>query len=186
MVLFVNVPDIGEPDPLAAMPVRFTALSLVHVNAVPATLFGLLITIFVIAVPEHFVWFVFVALIVGIGLTVTVTVVVVEQLPAVAVIVNVVVTGAFVLFVNVPDIAEPLPLLAIPERPPGVVLVQLRLVPATLFGLVMSIWVIGLPEQTVCVPGVAFNDGVGFIIIVAVVVPEQPPADAAIVNIVVC
>ena len=88
---------------------------------------------------------VLVALTVGIGFTVTVTVVVDEQVPAVAVIVNVVVIAADVLFVNVPEILDPVPLLAIPERPPGVVLVQLNVVPGTEFGFVISICVMGDP-----------------------------------------
>ena len=105
---------------------------------------------------------VFVALTVGIGFTVTVTVVVDEHIPAVAVIVNVVVIGAVVLFVNVPEILDPLPLFAIPARPPGVVLVQVNIVPATLFGFVISIWVIAVPVHTVCVTGVALIEGFGF------------------------
>ncbi len=51
------------------------------------------------------------------------------------------------LFANVPLI-EPDPLVFIPLNPAGVVLVQVNVIPATLFGLVISIVVIGLPEQT--------------------------------------
>ena len=90
---------------------------------------------------------VFVALTVGIGFTVTVTVVTEEQVPAVAVIVNVVVIDAEVLFVNEPEMVAPLPLAAIPERPTGVVLVQVNVVPATEFGFVISICVIADPEH---------------------------------------
>ena len=80
-------------------------------------------------------------------MTVTVTVVVDVQLPAVAVIVKVVVIGEVVLFTKVPLI-EPDPLVPIPVKSAGVVLVQVNAVPVTLFGLVTSIVVIGLPEQT--------------------------------------
>ena len=68
-----------------------------------------------------------------------------EQLPAVAVIVKVVVMAALVLLVKVPEILDPVPLLAIPESPAGVVLVQLRTVPGTELGFVISICVIGDP-----------------------------------------
>ena len=90
---------------------------------------------------------VFVALTVGIGFTVTETVVTEEQVPAVAVIVNMVVIDAEVLFVNEPEMVAPLPLAAIPERPTGVVLVQVNVVPATEFGFVISICVIADPEH---------------------------------------
>jgi hypothetical protein len=44
-VVFVKLPVIAEPDPLAGIPVRLVALVLVQVNVVPATLFGLVISI---------------------------------------------------------------------------------------------------------------------------------------------
>jgi hypothetical protein len=53
VVAFVNVPEILVPAPLAAMPVRLVVLVLVHVNVVPATPFGLVMLIGVIAVPEQ-------------------------------------------------------------------------------------------------------------------------------------
>ena len=68
--------------------------------------------------------------------------------PAVAVTVNVVVIEAVVLFVKVP-VMFPVPLVAIPERPAGLVLVQLSTVPATPLGLVTAILVIAAPEQRV-------------------------------------
>ena len=139
---------MGDPVPFAAIPVRLMVLVLVQLNIVPETALGFVITILVIAVPEHLVWFVLVALTKGIGLTVTVTVVTDEQVPAVAVIVNVVVIGAVVLLVNVPEIVEPDPLLAIPARPATTVLVQLKVVPANAFGFVMLIFAIGVPVQT--------------------------------------
>ena len=52
-VILVSVPVIGVPEPLAAMPVTFTLLSLVHVNVVPNT--SLVSTIGVIAVAEQIV-----------------------------------------------------------------------------------------------------------------------------------
>ena len=51
--VLVSVPDMGDPVPLAAIPVRLVVLSLVQLNVVPATLFGLIITIFEIAVAEQ-------------------------------------------------------------------------------------------------------------------------------------
>ena len=51
----MSVPEMGDPVPLAAMPVRFVVLSLVQLNVVPDTIFGLVITIFVIAEPEQIV-----------------------------------------------------------------------------------------------------------------------------------
>jgi hypothetical protein len=73
-VRLVNVPEMGDPVPLAAIPVRLTVLSLVQLKVVPVTLLGFVMTILLIAVPEHSAWLVFVALTVGTGLTVTVTV----------------------------------------------------------------------------------------------------------------
>ena len=45
LVVLVKVPVILGPVPLVAIPVRFIVLSLVQVNVVPATLFGLLLLI---------------------------------------------------------------------------------------------------------------------------------------------
>ena len=53
LVLLISVPLIGDPVPLAAMPVRFTVLSLVQLNVVVATAFGFEITIDERAIPEH-------------------------------------------------------------------------------------------------------------------------------------
>ena len=86
----------------------------------------------------------------GFGFTITVTVVMLEHPAAdVAVMVNVVVCCVFVLFVNVPEIVFPVPLPAIPVRLAVLVLVQLKVVPATLFGLLMPIWVIAVAVQIV-------------------------------------
>ena len=55
LVVLVRVPEMGVPVPFAAIPVRFMLLSLVQLNVVPATAFGLVITIFAIADPEQIV-----------------------------------------------------------------------------------------------------------------------------------
>ena len=70
LVVLINVPLIGEPDPLAGIPVTVTLLSLVQVYVVPATL--LFSTIGVIADPEQLFWAAGVAVAVTIGFTVTV------------------------------------------------------------------------------------------------------------------
>ena len=90
-----------------------------------------------------------VALTVGRGFTVIVAVVVLEQLPAVAVMVNVVVCAVFVVFVNVPEIVDPVPLAAIPVRLVVLSLFQLKVVPLTLFGLVITMLEMAAPEQSV-------------------------------------
>lgn len=55
-VVFVSVPEIIAPVPLAAIPVNSVVLSLVHVNVVPVALFTSVITMFVIALPVQIVW----------------------------------------------------------------------------------------------------------------------------------
>lgn len=65
VVVLVSVPVIS-PVPLAAMPVTFTVLSLVHANVVPGT--SLVSTIGVIG-PEHTVCEAGVAVAVGVGIT---------------------------------------------------------------------------------------------------------------------
>ena len=55
LVVLVSVPEMGDPVPLAAIPVRLVVLSLVQLNVVPAILFGLVITMLVMAVPEQIV-----------------------------------------------------------------------------------------------------------------------------------
>ena len=122
--MLVKVPEIF-PAPLAAMPVRFTVLSLVQLNVVVATALGLEITIDVIAIPEQSVCVLFVAATVGVGFTATVAVIAVPGQPlAVGVMVNVTVTSALVVLFNVPVIS-PLPLAAIPVTVTVLFLVQL-------------------------------------------------------------
>jgi hypothetical protein len=90
-----------------------------------------------------------VAFTVGVGLTIIVAVVTLEQVPAVAVMVNVVVCVVLVVLVNVPDIGDPVPLAAMPVRFAVLSLVQLKVVPATALGLVITILEIAEPEHTV-------------------------------------
>ena len=54
-----------------------------------------------------------------------------------------------VVFVSVPVIVDPVPLFAIPVRFVVLVLVQLKVVPTTALGFVITIFVIAVPEQTV-------------------------------------
>jgi hypothetical protein len=61
----------------------------------------------------------------------------------------------------VPAIFEPVPVVAIPVTV-VFVLVQLKVVPFTLFGFVIVILPIEVPEQIVCVLGVALTVGIGF------------------------
>jgi len=81
--------------------------------------------------------------------TTTVTVLVFVQLPAAAVIVKVVDCCEVVLLVSIPVIDVPVPVAGMPVRLAVLVLVQLKVVPATLFGLLMSIWVIFVAVQIV-------------------------------------
>ena len=93
-----------------------------------------------------------VALTVGLGLTVIVAVAVVGlKHPAGddAEMVNVVICAILVVLVRVPEIGDPVPLAAIPVRLMLLSLVQLKVVPATAFGLVITILAIGDPEQIV-------------------------------------
>jgi hypothetical protein len=177
LVRFVNVPLIS-PDPLAAIPVTVATLSLTQPYVVPAT--GLpLNTIVVIADPEQIVCEDGVAVALGVGLTNTVAVTGVPAQPlAVGVMVKVTVTGAFVVFVNVPLIS-PDPLAAMPVTATVLSLTQLYTVPATL--PVIAIVVIGVPEHLVCEAGLATALGVGLTVIVNDFgVPEHVTGGAAV------
>ena len=111
------------PEPLAAIPVTVALLSLVQLNTVPATLPDK--TIVVIATPEQIVCDEGVATAFGVGFTITVAVIGVPAQPlAVGVMVKVTVTGALVVFVNVPLIL-PAPLAAIPVTATVLSLIQL-------------------------------------------------------------
>ena len=112
------------------------------------------------------------ALTVDNGFTVTDAVVVAELHPfALAVIVKTVVCAVNVILVNVPGIDDPLPLAAIPVRLTVLFLVQLKVVPGTLFGFVIVIVLIGEPEQTVWVVGAALTVGMGFTVTVVDALP---------------
>ncbi len=52
-VTLVRAPVIGVPLPLAAIPVRLVVLFLIQLNVVPPTPLGFVITIGVMATPEH-------------------------------------------------------------------------------------------------------------------------------------
>lgn len=94
--------------------------------------------------------------------TVTVAVIAVPvQLFATGVMVNVTVIDAPVLFTSVPLIS-PEPVAGIPVTPTVLSLVQLYTVPGT--APLITIEVIGVPEQTVCEAGVATAFGMGFIV----------------------
>jgi len=113
-----------------------------------------------------------VAVVFGVGLTKTVAVIAVPAQPfADGVIVKVTVTGALVVFVNVPEIL-PLPLVAMPVTVAVLSLVHAYVVPLT--APVNAIVVIADAEQIVCVEGVAVAFGVGLTLIVKLVgVPGQ-------------
>src|SRR5690349_18017046 len=106
----------------------------------------------VIATPEHFVWLAGVATAFGIGLTTTVAVKEGPVQPlAVAVIVNVTVTGALVVLISVPLIL-PLPLAAMPVTDAVLFLVQLNDAPVVVLDRLID--VIELPEHIVWLAGV--------------------------------
>ena len=89
-------------------------------------------------------------MIVGTGLTVMVAVVVLKQPVAVdAKIVKVVTCCVPVELVSVPEIGDPVPLAAIPVRSVVLPLVQVRLVPATLLGLEITMSAMAASEQIV-------------------------------------
>jgi hypothetical protein len=127
--------------------------------------------------PLHIVWFA-TGSTVGIGLTTTVAVIAAPVQPlAVGVIVNVTVTGAAVVLVNVPLIS-PLPLAAIPVTATVLSLVQLKVVPLT--APVNTIGVIADPEHIDCDDGVATASGVGFTVMVNEQVAVLPVASVAV------
>jgi hypothetical protein len=179
--VLVKVPLI-LPEPLAAIPVTDTVLSLVQLYVVPATVLPLR-TIVVIAIPEHTVCDDGVATAPGVGFTNTDAVIGVPGQPlAVGVMVKVTVTGAAVVLVKVPLIS-PDPLDAIPVTATVLSLVQLYTVPATVLPL-RTIVVIATPEHTVCDDGIDTALGVGLTNTDAVIgVPGQLLADGVIVKV---
>jgi hypothetical protein len=172
-VVLIIKPVIVLPLPLAGIPpgaVVLVVLSLVQVNVVPGV--PLVKTIGVMVTPLHIVCAAGVATAVGVGLTKTVAVIAVPAHPlAVGVIVNVTVTAAVVVFVNVPLIS-PDPLAAMPVTVAVLSLVQAYVVPLT--APVKAIVVIGVALHTVWLLGVATAVGVGLTVYVYVIgVPEQ-------------
>ena len=173
LVVLVSEPLIF-PEPLAGMPVAVALLSRVQLNTVPAT--GPVITIVVIAEPEHIACDIGAAVAVGVGFTNTVAVIdgplqVMPPLVNVGVIVKVTVTGALVVLVNVPLIS-PVPDAAMPTTVALLSLTQLYTVPGTL--PVNAIVVIVVLLQIVCEDGVATALGIGLTVTVAVIgVPVQ-------------
>jgi len=118
----VNVGNV-EPFPLAPSPMA--VFEFVQLNVVPATLLvKFSVPVDTVALLQYAAFAGTVAT--GVGFTKTVAVIGAPgvQPNAVGVIVNVTVTGAFVVFVNVPDIF-PLPLAAIPVTLAVLFLVQL-------------------------------------------------------------
>ena len=94
---------------------------------------------------------------------------------------KVTVCGTLVVLVSVPAIL-PAPLPGIPVTVAVLSLVQLNTVPATL--PLSTIVVIGAPEHTVWLDGVATAFGIGFTTTVAVVVgPAQPLAVGVMVKV---
>jgi hypothetical protein len=122
----------------------------------------------------------------GIGLTFTVTGVEEAQPLAVAVIINVLVCGTFVLLPKLPVIVGPDPVVGIPTTVATLSLVQLKTVPYTLFGFVLMTGLIDASEQIAWAKGVALTEGTGFTITFALAYEKHPFAVAAIMNIDVC
>ena len=168
-VVLVKLP-VTLPVPLGPIPVTVPVLSRVQLNVVPVT--GPEGVIVLMAPPEQIVCVAGVAEPLGVGFTITVAVNVAPvQLFATGVNVNVTVIGAFVVLVKFP-VTLPVPLGPIPVTVPVLSRVQLNAVPAT--GPEGIIWLMTLPEQMVCVAGVAEPLGVGFTITVAIIeVPIQ-------------
>ena len=82
-------------------------------------------------------------------MTITVALVVEKHPLAAAIIVKVVVCGVLVPLFKIPAIFAPIPTEESPVMVAVLFLVQVNIVPATLFGLVLLIGLIAVPEQTV-------------------------------------
>lgn len=110
-----------------------------------------------------------------------------KQLPDCAVMVKSTVCELLVVLVSVPEIVAPLPEFGKPVTFTVLFLVQLKVVPATLFGFEIAIEPKGELPQRVCESGKATTVGFGFTVMLTVVLEEsQPAAVAIIVKIVVC
>ena len=142
-VVLVRLPVIS-PEPLAPMPVTSAVLSRVQLNVVFKT--GPDGAIVLIAPPEQIVCEAGVAVPLGVGFTNTMAVKGVPGQPlAEGVNVNITVTGAAVVFVNVP-VTAPEPPAAMPVTVAVLSRVQVDVAP----GLIGNISLIGAPEQMVC------------------------------------
>lgn len=91
------------------------------------------------------------------------------------------------MFVGVPVIVALVPEAAIPVTFTVLLRVQLKVVPETAFGFVITIGVMAVPPHKVCVAGLAATSGLGLTVTETVVeLFPQPPELAVIVNTVVC
>jgi uncharacterized membrane protein len=120
----------------------------------------------------------------GNGLTVILTVVSLKQPFALALIVNNVLAGLPLLLISVPVIGVPDPLAAIPVTTVVLFLVQVNVVPATVFGFVTLIEM-EEPEQMAVDAIVKLTLGIGFTVMLTVVSLLHPLAVALTVKIVV-
>lgn len=185
LVLLTKVPAAIEVTLVAlfAYPVRFAVLFLVQLKVVPETPLGLEIAIAVKGVPPHKVW-VADGVINTSGLAFTVTemvLIVVLQPFADAVIVKTVTCCTLVLLVRFPEMVAPDPVSpTVPVKFTMLSRLQLYVVPATAFGLLIVILAMLFPEQIVCVIGVADTVGFGFTITCEVAASEiQPSSEVA-------
>jgi hypothetical protein len=173
LVAFVAMNDGISPLPAAARPIEVVLL--VQLYTVPNT--GPVKCTSSVAAPLQSTWFAGTGLTLGVGLTVTVAVILAPTQPlADGVIVKVTSWFTNVLLVNVPVIGVPPPLVGIPVTLVVLSLIHVYVVPATV--LVSTIGVIAVPEQIDWLAGVAVAIGVGFTVIVKLVVgPVQviPP-----------
>lgn len=158
--------DVPLPADAPDTPVCVT----VHEKVAPVT-FPL--SVIAVVLPEQIVCVDGVAVTTGIGFTVTVTVIGVPEQPfASGVIVYVAVPGTVPVVES--DCAMDVPLPADAPETPDWETVQEKVVPDTLPVSPMDVL---LPEQMVCVEGVAVTTGIGLTVTVTVTgVPEQPLA----------
>jgi hypothetical protein len=148
---------------------------------VPVTPFGLLMLI-VVTDPLQMVWLAGVASTSGIGLMVISTVIGIPgQALAEGVIVYLTTAGVLVTLVRFCDMDTPLPLVKPEAVPDNWITVHAKVVPATLFGLVMLMVVVA-PLQIVWLAGVARTFGIGFTVTSTVIgIPGQLFAEGVIV-----
>jgi hypothetical protein len=153
----------------------------VHANVVPATAFGFVMLMVVVA-PLQMVCATGVTAASGIGLTVTSTVMAVPgHAFADGTMVYLTMAKVLVVLVSVWAILFPVPLLKPPAVPLNGVAVHAKVVPATLFGLLMLIEVVA-PLQMVWLAGVASTFGIGFTVTSTVMgIPGHPLADGVMV-----